>query len=188
MAVHFRSYCLIGSLLGCLQATALAAEVCVISPRLSVTAKGQAQGVVALARPTLLVRERLEAIWIERNGRLEWQQQWPKGLAFEGPLRWPLKPLGAGEVVRLLLRPEGAMPGDVAIFQLRGAPGRERARAQLLVARLGADPAAWLVAIDQKLLQGEVPLAWALLFATEAPSSAALNALRREVFARGCAD
>ncbi len=84
------------------------------------------------------------------------------------------------------LRPRSGGGGDFAVVTLRGAAATEQQAAVALVQRLGTNPGAWLQAVDKALDQERVPLAWALLFAPQDPSSAQLDGLRQEVFRRGC--
>jgi hypothetical protein len=103
-----------------------------------------------------------------------------------GPIAWPVAPIRPGERVLLRLRPPQAPSGDFAAIELIGAPAAVMERAEGLLRSLGNDPAAWRRAFEQELERGDLSLAWALLFAHEGPSSPDLDALRLEVYRRGC--
>lgn len=163
-----------------------AAAVCVIAPRTSVDSQGHATAVVPLPRPTILAAEPLNEVRILRGQQLLWQQRASSTQAIEGPIRWPLAPMQAGEELTLQLRPRGAGGGDFASVSLKGTPAAEQQAAEAEVQRLGANPAAWLQSVDQALSRGQVSLAWALLYSPQDPRSADLDGLRQEVFRRGC--
>ena len=163
-----------------------ALAVCVITPRTELDAKGQAQALVPLPRPTILAAGPLNEVRIDRGDRPVWRQRASSTQAIEGPISWPLEPIQPGEQLTLLLRPRGASGGDFARIQLTGASATEMSSHQALVDQLGSDAKAWLKAVDTALDRDQVPLAWALLFAPQDPRSAELDELRREVLRRGC--
>lgn len=163
-----------------------ALAVCVITPRTELDAKGQAQALVPLPRPTILAAGPLNEVRIDRGDRPVWRQRASSTQAIEGPISWPVEPIQPGEQLTLLLRPRGASGGDFARIQLTGASATEMSRHQALVEQLGSDAKAWLKAVDTALDRDQVPLAWALLFAPQDPRSAELDELRREVLRRGC--
>ena len=163
-----------------------ALAVCVITPRTELDAKGQAQALVPLPRPTILAAGPLNEVRIDRGDRPVWRQRASSTQAIEGPISWPLEPIQPGEQLTLLLRPRGASGGDFARIQLTGASATEMSSHQALVDQLGSDAKAWLKAVDTALDRNQVPLAWALLFAPQDPRSAELDELRREVLRRGC--
>lgn len=163
-------------------------EVCVIAPRIEPQDDGSAAGLLPLPEPTLVVAEPLQEVRLLAAERILWQRRLPEGQALPQPLVWPLPPLQGGEALTLLLRPSGQKPGHFAQVQLQAASAAELASHGTLVRRLGRDGQAWLAAIDQQLLAGQVSLAWALLFSPEAPADAELENLRREVIQRGCGD
>jgi len=167
-------------------AAGLAADLCVVSPRLTASAGGDAHGLVALANPTILARGPLREVLIERQGRVVWQQLAAPGEALEGPIVWPLAAIRPAETLRVRLRPLGAAATDFASFRLTGAPRQQMAAAAALLGALGSDPQAWFEAIEQQLDHGDVAFAWLLLYAAEAPSSPSLDALRRQIYLRGC--
>ena len=164
----------------------LAADVCVVSPRLGARAGEDAHGQVALGNPTILAVGPLREVLIERQGRVAWRRQAAAGEAMEGPIVWPLAAIQPGETVRVRLRPEGAAAGDFASIRLTGAPRPQMAKAELLLKSLGSDPQAWFQSIEQLLDQKNLSFAWLLLYAAEAPSSPSLNSLRRQIYLRGC--
>jgi hypothetical protein len=165
-----------------------ALAVCVITPRTELDAKGQAQALVPLPRPTILAAGPLNEVRIDRGDRPVWRQRASSTQAIEGPISWPVEPIQPGEQLTLLLRPRGASGGDFARIQLTGASATEMSSHQALVEQLGSDAKAWLKAVDTALDRNQVPLAWALLFAPQDPRSAELDELRREVYERGCGE
>ena len=172
-----------------LQATDRQADpvaVCVVAPRVEAVQQGDAIGVVPTPRPVVLVVEPLLEIRIERAGRLVWRQVANPGQVITGPMAWPGLPLAPGEVVLLRLRPQQAGPGSFAHVQLIGGSAARMALTARLMAALAQKPAAWLQAVDAALDQGDVPLAWTLLFAPNAPLSPELEGLRHQVLQQGC--
>jgi hypothetical protein len=103
-----------------------------------------------------------------------------------GPIAWPVAPIRPGETVVLRLRPPQAPPGDFAVIELVGASAPVMERGEALLRSLGHDPVGWQRAFEQELVRGDLAMAWALLFAHEGPSSPELDALRLEVYRRGC--
>ena len=160
--------------------------VCVVAPRVEAVQQGDAIGVVPTPRPVVLVVEPLLEIRIERAGRLVWRQVANPGQVITGPMAWPGLPLAPGEVVLLRLRPQQAGPGSFAHVQLIGGSAARMAQTARLMAALAQKPAAWLQAVDAALDQGDVPLAWTLLFAPNAPLSPELQGLRHQVLQQGC--
>jgi hypothetical protein len=172
-----------------LQATDRQADpvaVCVVAPRVEAVQQGDAIGVVPTPRPVVLVVEPLLEIRIERAGRLVWRQVANPGQVITGPMAWPGLPLAPGEVVLLRLRPQQAGPGSFAHVQLIGGSAARMAQTARLMAALAQKPAGWLQAVDAALDQGDVPLAWTLLFAPNAPLSPELQGLRHQVLKQGC--
>ena len=163
-----------------------AVAVCVIAPRTSLDAAGDGVAVVPLPRPTLLVAEPLNEVRIDRGGKVVFQKRASSTAPIEGPMGWPIEPITPGEELTLLLRPRGASGGDYARITLKGVSAAEQQANEALVSRLGADPKAWLQAVDGALDRQQVALAWALLFAPQDPQSPELDALRQEVWRRGC--
>ncbi len=160
--------------------------VCVVAPRVEAVQQGDAIGVVPTPRPVLLVVEPLLEIRLERAGRLVWRQVANSGQVIKGPMAWPGLPLAPGEVVLLRLRPQQAGPSSFAHVQLIGGSAARMAQTARLMAALAQKPAAWLRAVDAALDQGDVPLAWTLLFAPNAPLSPELQELRHQVLNQGC--
>ncbi len=167
--------------------TTAAEEVCVIAPRLESDPRGGGdRAVVPFGRPTLFAVGEMKTARLERGGRVVWQVQGTPEAPLRGPIPWPVAPIRPGETVMLRLRPLLAPPGDFAAIPLIGAPQPVMERAEGLLRRLGKDPAAWLEAFEQALERNDLALAWGLLFAFEGPSSPELDALRLEVYHRGC--
>jgi hypothetical protein len=160
--------------------------VCVVAPRVEAGKEGDAIGVVPTPRPVVLVVEPLLEIRLERAGRLVWRRLAHSGELITGPMAWPGPPLAPGEVVLLRLRPQQAQPGSFAHVQLIGGSAARMAQTARLMAALAPRPAAWLQAVDAALDQGDVPLAWTLLFAPNAPLSPDLQELRHRVLNQGC--
>jgi hypothetical protein len=162
--------------------------VCVVAPRVEAVQQGDAIGVVPTPRPVVLVVEPLLEIRLERAGRVVWRRVANPGEVITGPMAWPGPPLAPGEVVLLRLRPEQAGPGSFAHVQLIGGSAARMAQTARLMAALAQKPAAWLQAVDAALDQGDVPLAWTLLYAPSAPLSPELQALRNQVLKQGCGE
>lgn len=161
-------------------------HLCVICPLVQTNRDGLATAVVPLGRPTVFVSEPLAEVRIERNGTLLWRELGRPGAPLQGPLAWPLPPLRPGETVVLRLRPEGAEANHGANLQLTGAPAARMAAAERLLAGLGRDPDSWRRTIERLLNQRDLALAWLLIFAVEGPREPELDALRLELFRRGC--
>jgi len=162
--------------------------VCVVAPRVEAVQQGDAIGVVPTPRPVVLVVEPLLEIRLERAGRVVWRQVAKPGELIQGPMPWPGPPLAPGELVLLRLRPQQAEPGSFAHVQLIGGSAARMAQTARLMAALAHRPAAWLQAVDAALDQGDVPLAWTLLFAPKAPLSPELQELRNQVLQQGCGE
>ena len=160
--------------------------VCVVAPRVDAVQQGDAIGVVPTPRPVLLVVEPLLEIRLERAGRVVWRRVANPGEVITGPMAWPGPPLAPGEVVLLRLRPQQAGPGSFAHVQLIGGSAARMAQTARLMAALAQKPAAWLKAVDAAMDQADVPLAWTLLFAPNAPLSHELQQLRNQVLQQGC--
>jgi len=163
-----------------------ALSICLIQPTAELDDNGEARALVPISRPTILTAGPLNEVRLERGGQVVWRQRASSTAAIEGPIPWPLEPIQPGEALTLLLRPRGASGGDFARIQLVGASADAMRRHEAQISQLGRNPSAWLAAVDQALDRDQVPLAWALLFAPEDPRSKDLDALRREVIARGC--
>lgn len=165
-----------------------AVAVCVVAPRVEPVEDADGAGVVPVADPSLVVIEPLQELRIERAGLPVWRSQVREGAALPVPFLWPTAPIRPGETVLVRLRPQQAPRDAFAHVLLVGASaGRMAATAELL-SSLGRSPQGWLLAIEAALQSGDVPLAWALLFAPQAPPSSDLVALRQEVVRRGCGD
>ena len=162
--------------------------VCVVAPRVEAVQQGDAIGVVPTPRPVLLVVEPLLEIRLERAGRVVWRRVANPGEVITGPMAWPGPPLAPGEVVLLRLRPQQAGSGSFANVQLIGGSAARMAQTARLMAALAHRPAAWLKAVDAALDQGDVPLAWTLLYAPKAPLSPELQDLRNQVLLQGCGE
>jgi len=162
--------------------------VCVVAPRVEAVQQGDAIGVVPTPRPVLLVVEPLLEIRLERAGRVVWRRVANSGEVITGPMAWPGLPLAPGEVVLLRLRPQQAEPGSFAHVQLIGGSAARMVQTARLMAALADRPGAWLKAVDAALDQGDVPLAWTLLFAPQAPLSPELQELRNQVLLQGCGE
>ena len=162
--------------------------VCVVAPRVEAVQQGDAIGVVPTPRPVVLVVEPLLEIRLERAGRVVWRLLANPGEVITGPMAWPGSPLAPGEVVLLRLRPQQAEPGTFAHVQLIGGSAARMAQTARLMAALAHRPAAWLKAVDAALDQGDVPLAWTLLYAPKAPLSRELQELRNQVLLQGCGE
>lgn len=161
-------------------------SVCVITPRTEIDEQGGPQAQVPLPRPVILAAGPLNEVRLNRGGKLLWRERASSTQPIEGPVNWPLEPIQPGESLQLMLRPRGAAGSEFAVITLTGAPAAEMAANEQLVEQLGMNAAAWLQAVDQALDRNQTALAWALLFAQQAPRSGDLDGLRREVLNRGC--
>jgi len=168
---------------------ASAVEVCVVAPRVEPIDEGEAIGVVPIASPTLVVVEPLQHLRIETDGgRLLWSRRAAPGQVLPSLLRWPLPPLQPDQQVVLRLQPIGAGVDAFAHVRLRAADAPRLAATADLIRRLGSRPQPWMAAINAALVDADVPLAWSLLYAPQAPAAASIEALRRELLRRGCGD
>jgi hypothetical protein len=163
-----------------------ATAVCVIAPLLEEDGREPSQARVPIGRPTIFSTDSLEEVRIERNGTRLWERQAGPDGPIEGPIRWPLPPIRAGETLLLLLRPRGAGENDFAMISLQGDPVARMATANAELDGLGSDPSAWWQAVQRAIDRNDLPLAIAYLFAFEGPSSPQLDHLRRDVFLAGC--
>ena len=163
-------------------------EVCVLAPRVEMTASGAARAVVPISRPTIFAVGGFDAVRLERNGAVIWTLRAGEQGPIHGPIAWPVEPIQPGETFRLGLRPLGADRHSYALIDIIGATAVVMNRSDALLNRLGDDPAAWLRAVGARLEQSDLALAIALLFAYEGPSGPELDALRREVFQHGCGE
>jgi len=163
--------------------------LCVLSPRVEPIDEADAFGEVPTAFPTLLVVEPLQQVRVETGqGRLLWSRQAAAGRALALPLFWPLPPLQPGQRVLLRLQPLGAAADAFAHVRLQAAGPTRMAATATLMQTLGRRVDAWMAAINRALEDGDVPLAWALLYARQAPVAEPLQSLRRQVLQRGCGD
>ncbi len=163
-----------------------ATAVCVIAPLLEGNGREPSLAKVPIGRPTIFSTDSLEEVRIERSGIRLWERQAGPDGPIEGPIRWPLPPIRAGETLLLLLRPRGAGEDDFAMVSLQGDPLARMASAEAELDGLGTDPSAWWQAVQRAIDRDDLPLAIAYLFAFEGPSSPQLDHLRREVFLAGC--
>ncbi len=142
---------------------------------------------VPLPRPTLFLRDPLAEIRLEQGDTLVWSAFALQDVPLEGPLPWPLAPLAPGQRFTLRLRPLGATPSQFASLLLQAAPSRRlKAGDNLLRALLAGPATAWRPTIEGLLAKGDRALASALLFASEGPDEAALNALRLQAARTSC--
>ena len=163
-----------------------ALAVCVITPRTELDTNGLARALVSFPRPTILAAGPLNEVRIDRDGQPIWLQRASSKAAIQGAIGWPIAPIQPGEHLTLLLRPRGASGGDFARIELTSANASEMKANQALVARLGRDANAWLMAVDQALDEGKVSLAWGLLFNPQSPESTSMNDLRKTIKEQAC--
>ena len=162
--------------------------VCVVAPRVEAVQQGDAIGVVPTPTPVLLLVEPLLEVRLERGGRVVWRRIAKAGELITGAIPWPVPPLSPGELVLLRFRPQQAGPGNFAHVQLIGGSAARMAQTARLMAAMAHKPLAWMKAVDDALDQGDVPLAWTLLFAPNAPRSPELQDLRNQVLQQGCGE
>jgi len=167
---------------------AVGVAVCVVAPRVEAVEDADGAGVVPVPDPSLVVIEPIWEVRIERAGQPRWQLLAKGGSALPMPLAWPTAPIRPGETVLVRLRPRQAPSDAFAHVLLVGATALRMDATTRLISSLGPSAAGWLLAIEAALQAGDVALAWALLFAPQAPSSGELDGLRREVVRRGCGD
>jgi hypothetical protein len=165
-----------------------AVAVCVVAPRVEPVEDADGAGVVPVPDPSLVVIEPLQELRIERAGLPVWRSQAREGAALPMPFLWPTAPIRPGETVLVRLRPKQAPRDAFAHVLLVGASAGRMAATADLLSSLGRSAQGWLLAIEAALQSGDVPLAWALLFAPQTPLSSDLVALRQEVVRRGCGD
>ncbi|MBD2548690.1 hypothetical protein H6G65_03670 [Microcystis elabens FACHB-917] len=161
-------------------------NVCLITPWLEATTAAAPIALVPITLPTIVANAPLNEVRLERNGALLWQRLASSSQPIEGAIPWPLESLKGGESLQLRLRPRGASGGDFADVTLTAAPAVRLLRTDTTIRQLGSDPAAWLQMVDRMASDGEPALAMALLFATEAPASATITQLRKELVSQGC--
>ena len=160
-----------------------------LAPRVEPVDEGEAYGDVPTATPTLLVQEPLQQVRIEStDGRLLWSRRAAPGRALPAPLAWPLSPLRSDQQVLLRLQPLGATGDAFAHVRLRAASASRLASTAALIQALGSHPDAWMLAFNRALQSGDVPLAWTLLFAPQAPSGGSLEEVRSAVRQRACGE
>lgn len=164
--------------------------VCVVAPRVEPVEMADALGVVPVSRPRLVVVEPLLELRIERPRAQTWRLLGSRDQPIATPLDWPTTPIRPDEPVLLQLRPRDASEGAFAHVHLVGASADRMARSQRLIDQLsrGGPDADWLGTIDRALQDGDVALAWALLFAPQIPDDGQLRGLQQEVIQRGCGD
>ncbi|EDY38046.1 hypothetical protein CPCC7001_925 [Cyanobium sp. PCC 7001] len=169
-----------------IQQPQLPVAVCVVAPRVEPVEEADALGIVPVDRPRLVVVEPLLELRIARARATTWRLVGSPGEPIRTPLDWPTAPILPGELVLLQLRPQDAPVDAFAHVHLVGAAtGRMESSRRLIEGLPGSGPA-WISAIDTALRAGDVPLAWSLLFAPQAPADADLAALQEEVVRRGC--
>jgi hypothetical protein len=169
-----------------IQQPQLPVAVCVVAPRVEPVEDADALGIVPVARPRLVLVEPLLELRIARSRTATWRLVGSPGEPILTPLDWPTAPILPGELVLLQLRPQDAPADAFAHVHLVGAAAGRMESARRLIEGLPASGPAWISAIDTALRAGDVPLAWSLLFAPQAPADADLEALQDEVVRRGC--
>lgn len=170
-----------------IQQPQLPVAICVVAPRVEPVEEADALGIVPVGRPRLVVVEPLLELRIERQRAPVWRLVGTPAQPIRTPLDWPTAPILPGELVLLQLRPESSPAEAFAHVHLVGAAPERMQATEALIQQLGTDPSAWLSAIDTALRQGDVPVAWSLLFSPRRPvGDPDLEALTQEVIRRGC--
>ncbi|MFQ6539200.1 MULTISPECIES: hypothetical protein [Aphanothece] len=160
--------------------------VCVVTPRVEPVEDADALGIVPVSRPRLIVVEPLLELRIARPGAATWILTGTREQPIRTPLDWPTSPIGPGELILLQLRPSEAPAEAFAHVHLVGASETRMATTERLIRQLARQASDWLAAIESALQAGDVPVAWSLLFAPEAPADPELEDLQVEVIRRGC--
>lgn len=161
--------------------------LCVLSLQVERQAAGQAEALVPIAAPTLLVAEPLAELRLESpQGRILWRRQASSAQAIVGPIAWPLAPLQPAVPVVLQARPLGVSGADAAMLVIRAAPAVELARHQAAMQAAQGHPEAWLALIRAASDADQLAMLRALIVEPSAPASPALLAMRAALSASPC--
>ena len=158
-------------------------QLCLISPYISSTRQG---AVTPTATPTLRVRQPLNEVRIEKDGRTVWRKVASSSQAINGLIPWPLAPLQPGEHLELVLRARGASGADLARVPLQAASAEVLAQTRAVLDEITQNPQAWESAMDQALQSNNKALAVVLLNARSSEASGSDAALEQLIQSTTC--
>ena len=158
-------------------------QLCLISPYVTSTQQG---AVTPTATPTLRVREPLNEVRIEKDGRTIWRKVASSSQAINGLIPWPLAPMKPGESLELVLRARGASGADLARVPLQAASAEVLAQTRAVLDEITQNPQAWESAMDQALQSNNKALAVVLLNARSSEASGSDAALEQLIQSTAC--
>lgn len=158
-------------------------QLCLISPYVTSTQQG---AVTPTATPTLRVRQPLNEVRIEKDGRTIWRKVASSSQAINGLISWPLAPMQPGERLELVLRARGASGADLARVPLQAASAEVLAQTRAVLDEITQNPQAWESAMDQALQSNNKALAVVLLNARSSEASGSDAALEQLIQSTAC--
>jgi len=158
-------------------------QLCLISPYVTSTQQG---AVTPTATPTLRVRQPLNEVRIEKDGRTIWRKVASSSQAINGLISWPLAPMQPGERLELVLRARGASGADLARVPLQAASAEVLAQTRAVLDEITQNPEAWESAMDQALQNNNKALAVVLLNARSGETSGSDAALEQLIQSTAC--
>lgn len=158
-------------------------QLCLISPFVTSTQQG---AVTPTATPTLRVRQPLNEVRIEKDGRTIWRKVASSSQAIHGLIPWPLAPLQPGERLELVLRARGASGADLARVPLQAASAEVLAQTGALLDEITDNPEAWESAMGQALQSNNKALAVVLLNARSSEASGSDDVLEELIQSTAC--
>ena len=158
-------------------------QLCLISPYVTSTQQG---AVTPTATPTLRVRQPLNEVRIEKDGRTIWRKVASSSQAINGLISWPLAPMQPGERLELVLRARGASGADLARVPLQAASAEVLAQTRAVLDEITQNPQAWESAMGQALQSNNKALAMVLLNARSSEASGSDGALEQLIQSTAC--
>ena len=158
-------------------------QLCLISPYVTSTQQG---AVTPSATPTLRVRQPLNEVRIEKDGRTIWRKVASSSQAINGLIPWPLAPMQPGERLELVLRARGASGADLARVPLQAASTEVLAQTRAVLDGITQNPEAWESAMGQALQSNNKALAVVLLNARSSEASGSDAALEQLIQSTTC--
>ena len=158
-------------------------QLCLISPYVTSTQQG---AVTPTATPTLRVRQPLNEVRIEKDGRTIWRKVASSSQAINGLIPWPLAPMQPGERLELVLRARGASGADLARVPLQAASAAVLAQTRAVLDEITQNPEAWESAMDRALQSNNKALAVVLLNARSSEASGSDAALEQLIQSTAC--